>query len=782
MNKLCGLINWELESGPKSNFCNRFKFNYYETELVKNINSCDSYLVSFLLAKFRNNNKTEKQYYAYAFASMYFIPYINWIIKNAIEKNYKILYFMDKEGEFLKKITDEIIKINNINLKTKYIYVTEEILTEINEIEFNTEQKRNIIKKYLQQEINFSEKFAFIKYIGKDSMQECLTNLINEISEEKINIPYYYASSIYPTIENSIKYDFSINFKLLCFIDTIFLNLYYEDVEKYEIQENTIIPIINKKNIDEEFYDNLYYNIIEFYNDFNKLVLKDREKIERELFDFSLKYFNKNSNDKFITYNMGDLIVFDDNGKRNIYAPPIKIKDLFSEIFLNKSFKDKTQNIQMSLKRSSKRIKKYYIFKENCTLNASKKKNRRKKHIKKIKRKIKKKIFSYIMILLNRIFTLLYKLDENSVLFLSDVREELGGNLLFIYNKIPNQYNKLLYLKSDRRVRRSYKEKIKLLKDLSRSKYIILDDFSISISHLKVRRKQEIVQLWHGPGAFKTFGYSRIDKKNKYYLHRNYTKAIVTSEKIKWCYAEGFGMDEKNIYATGFPRTDIFFDEKYLKDTREKIYEQYPFIKNKKVILFAPTYRGKNLKVASYDFEQLDLEKIYQNLKDDYVFIFKWHPAIYNNLMLGKIKFDYSNYKDFYYDFSDYRDINDILLVTDILITDYSSVIFDYLLVNKPIVYFTYDLEEYESQRGLYFPFNDYIYGDVAYNCDQLIEAIKHENLDEDKRQKFNEQFMNACDGKSTDKVYDLIFGNNELKKNNEINKKTVNLTTAKKF
>ena len=118
------------------------------------------------------------------------------------------------------------------------------------------------------------------------------------------------------------------------------------------------------------------------------------------------------------------------------------------------------------------------------------------------------------MILLNRIFTLLYKLDENSVLFLSDVREELGGNLLFIYNKIPNQYNKLLYLKSDRRVRRSYKEKIKLLKDLSRSKYIILDDFSISISHLKVRRKQEIVQLWHGPGAFKTFGYSRIDKKN----------------------------------------------------------------------------------------------------------------------------------------------------------------------------------------------------------------------------------------------------------------------------
>ena len=359
-------------------------------------------------------------------------------------------------------------------------------------------------------------------------------------------------------------------------------------------------------------------------------------------------------------------------------------------------------------------------------------------------------------------FFMIIPLKKNKVLFLSDQRDVLGGNLKCLYDSVDKEkYNKVLILKANNLTKRSKKDVVKLLYHITTSKYILLDDWNKTICMITRRKKQEIVQLWHGPGAFKTFGFSRIDRSkkiNKYTMHRNYTKAIVTSDKIRWCYAEGFGMDILNVRATGFPRTDCFFDEKYVSNIKKSFYDEYKEFKNKKIILFAPTYRGVNLAKATYDFDKIDFDKMYNELKDDYILIVKWHPAIYDKIKLGKIKVDYSKYKDFIYDFSDKRDINDILLITDVLITDYSSVIFDYFLLDKPVIYYTYDLEEYKKERGLYYPFEDYVYGEITKNTNELIKAIKNPKMDEDKRDRFNDLFMKACDGKSTEKTYDYIF------------------------
>lgn len=385
--------------------------------------------------------------------------------------------------------------------------------------------------------------------------------------------------------------------------------------------------------------------------------------------------------------------------------------------------------------------------------------------MKKYLSKLKTATIIYVTRFINLILIIFTKLDDKKVLFLSDVRENLGGNLKVMYDYISDEeYTKIVCLKGDRRNKRSLKEKIQLTYHLTTSKYVLLDDFSNSVSCLIPRKNQEIVQLWHGPGAFKKMGFSRNDQKNtllsKYRHHRNYTKAIVTSPEIKWCFKEGFGMpDTAIIGATGYPRTDVFFDQKYKENVKNSFYKKYPKLKNKKMILFAPTYRGHNLPSATYDFEQLDLDMLYQKLKKDYVFVFKWHPAIYNNFQKGIIKnYDFSKYKDFFYDLSEYRDINDLLLACDTLITDYSSVIFDYVLLNKPVVYFTYDLKLYEEDRGLYFPFKDYVYGSIAQTSKELIDAIKDGKLMEDKRKKFTKQFMISCNGNCTKKTYDFIF------------------------
>ena len=161
-----------------------------------------------------------------------------------------------------------------------------------------------------------------------------------------------------------------------------------------------------------------------------------------------------------------------------------------------------------------------------------------------------------------------------------------------------------------------------------------MDDFYPIIYPLKLRKNTKLIQVWHAMGAFKTVGYSRMGKPggptSKSLTHKNYTAAITSSEAIRKNYAEAFDMDIEKVHAVGIPRTDIFFNQEYINNTKEKIYNKYPMLKNKKVILFAPTFRGNGQNSAYYDFSVINFNKIKVSLKDEYVFIIKLHPFIKN--------------------------------------------------------------------------------------------------------------------------------------------------------
>ena len=304
-------------------------------------------------------------------------------------------------------------------------------------------------------------------------------------------------------------------------------------------------------------------------------------------------------------------------------------------------------------------------------------------------------------------------------------------------------------------------------RDLTDSKYIILDDFFSLTSAMKLRKGQELVQLWHGCGAFKKFGFSRmntgdnIQNINKGY--RKYTKVAVTSETVRPCFAEAFDVPEKCVKAVGSPRTDMFFDRNETAEARERVYKAFPDLRDKKVVLVAPTYRGRKVEDAHYDFEQLGLDFLAGCLGNKYHIITKWHPALYSNMMRGICEspvlsgYDEKNAK--ITDVSAYGDINDLLTVADVLVTDFSSVIFDYFLLDKPVVYFIYDRENYQENRGLYFDFKDYLYGEVAFDRKSLAAAIKAEKTCKSSRHAFKEKFMKSCDGRSTERVIEWVFG-----------------------
>lgn len=369
-------------------------------------------------------------------------------------------------------------------------------------------------------------------------------------------------------------------------------------------------------------------------------------------------------------------------------------------------------------------------------------------------------------ILLNKLYGATCKLQDNKAMFISDVRSEIGGNLEYVADnmKASGKYEVVGFFKADRRNWSSFGEFSKMVRDMSTSKYIFLEDYYRYTSYFTVRPGQEIVQLWHGPGAFKKFGYSRIEGSENIRIHkgyRKYTKVITSSEAIRENYAEAFGVSMDKTAATGIPRTDLFFDEKYIADTRTRLLAKYPELAGKKVVLYAPTYRGTRADDAAFDAEKLPLDFIYDKLKDEnVVFVFKWHPAIYSNIARGDVKsYDLAKYNGFYMDLSAEREINDLLMITDVLITDYSSVIFDYYITGNPIVFYAYDLDTYYNGRSFYYPYEDYLFGPLVTEPEGLAEAIINADACEDKRAAFGEKFMSACDGTATAKTVAWVCG-----------------------
>lgn len=370
------------------------------------------------------------------------------------------------------------------------------------------------------------------------------------------------------------------------------------------------------------------------------------------------------------------------------------------------------------------------------------------------------KIRQFVYIVLYKICCLIYEQDKDKVLFLSASRDTLTGNFDFVYKELKKRkkYDIDVMLKSNLKVRYTIRQKLRLVYLIATSKYIFLDDFYPMIYALKLRKNTELIQLWHAMGAFKRVGYSRgrkIGAPVKHSLtHKNYTGAIVSSEYIRKDYAEAFGISIDKVQALGIPRTDIFFDKKYGKKAIKELYSKYPQLKGKKVILFAPTFRGNGQKAAHYNFDWVDFEELKKNFSRDYVCIIKLHPFIKN-----RPEYDF-NSDSFYLDLTSNREINDLLFVTDLLITDYSSVIFEYSFFKKPVIFYVPDLDDYRNSRDFYYPLDKYTYGDVVMDFNSLIKSIRNNTVNLNKLNEFHKYFCSACDGKSTKRVIDYYMNN----------------------
>ena len=339
---------------------------------------------------------------------------------------------------------------------------------------------------------------------------------------------------------------------------------------------------------------------------------------------------------------------------------------------------------------------------------------------------------------------------NNRISFIIDSRESFKGNLDYIKKEFEKRGNFEFSF--------FYKDKLSLssFKKLATSKYVFLNDNFFPLAFMNFKRDTKVIQLWHAPGASKKFGGSvaspdEIEMLLK--IGENTDYLISSSKNIEDYYSEAFQIDKEKIKALGLPRLDYYFENHDLNKIKSDFCKKYNVESNKKIILYAPTFRDEKKYNNVLNF--LDLKKFNDVLGDEYVLALRLHPKIRD------FYDDAIESSENYIDCSNYPSEQELMMISDVLITDYSSIMIEFAILDKPILFFVYDLDNYLStERGFYYDFKKTVPGKLVYNSDELIDAINNEDFDKDKMTSFVKTQFDVIDGKSSKRVVDFLLNN----------------------
>lgn len=338
------------------------------------------------------------------------------------------------------------------------------------------------------------------------------------------------------------------------------------------------------------------------------------------------------------------------------------------------------------------------------------------------------------------------------VLFLSDSRADFSGNFAFLRDEIRRQdagAHIVGIFKPRLRARRPLTDLVRLPWEMARAQTIVLDDFYPLVYPLSLRPETRLLQVWHAAGAFKKVGWSRVGLPGGplpgSLAHRNYTDVTVSSDAVRADYAEAFGVESHRVHALGVPRTDVFFDAAHVATTSQRIRARYGIAADSRIALFAPTFRGNGQLTATYDMTSVPWRSLAESLGEGWTVLVKMHPFV------SRLSADLPAVPGIV-DVSAERELNDLMMAADVLVTDYSSAIFEFALLDRPLVFFCPDLESYAAERDFYHPFSEYIAGPLVTTGADLADAIRTARVGSDTRA-FRERFMSACDGRSSERI-----------------------------
>lgn len=377
-----------------------------------------------------------------------------------------------------------------------------------------------------------------------------------------------------------------------------------------------------------------------------------------------------------------------------------------------------------------------------------------------------------LVIVLYHIMCHVCPVKQNRIVFDSNLGKSYAGNPKYIYEHLmKNGYDLVwdcVWFYEDNPYNIPGKSKqvqygrLRYLYYMATAKIWIFD--SRQPEFLVRRKGTYYIQTWHGTPLKKLaldmddvfmVGERDIDTYKKHFRKNVGTWDYLISQNpfSSETFRRAFDF-KKEMLEYGYPRNDILFlenSEEGMKRYRQKL--GLPL--DKKVILYAPTWRDDEFSEDDkYSFRpRISFEQLQKELGDEYVMIVKYHYLIMDAV-------DWSPYEGFVYHFDHSRDIAELFLVSDILITDYSSVMFDYSILKRPMFFYAYDLNKYENElRGFYFSYTEEMPGPISTTTEELVRDIQSYDAKayEEQYKKFNEKYNCLDDGKSSERVLNLM-------------------------
>lgn len=299
---------------------------------------------------------------------------------------------------------------------------------------------------------------------------------------------------------------------------------------------------------------------------------------------------------------------------------------------------------------------------------------------------------------------------------------------------------------------------------LARSKYWISN--CKLPEYLTKKKDQVYLQTWHGTPLKRlahdilvpkgtTFYRSKVNEEKMHQSYdtdvARYNYMVSPSRFTTEVFQSAFQIDCERLIETGYPRNDCLstVTSKQIIDIKEK----YNIPKDKKVILYAPTWRDNSYNAKGYTFSLTVNFSLWKELLgDEYVVVFKPHYLIVNT-------FDKEKYLGFVYFMDAASEISELYVISDLLVTDYSSVFYDYAILKKPMYFYMYDLESYQKElRGFYIDIYHDLPGKVIVIEKELLLAIKNNTYNYQCLETFNQRFNNQEDGNASKRVIDIVF------------------------
>lgn len=816
-------------------------FNDIQKNMVKYLGTYDGYKVAALQARMYQNAVFEKDEFVASYIVLCMVPYVDWVLRDAIRRGYQTLYFISRDGHPLKRIADAIIKERELQIKTKYIYASRRawripsFIEEVDEgfwlpygnfadllskeklframdldektfrkffpsidpdgIDFlnkksinslieifkdskeyndylleTAKKERVLVSGYLKQEIDASEKFAVVEYYGRGFTQDCMVNLWQDIVGEKVEVPFYYSRSVLPTLGKAVRYNFTTNPAKQYFLEGVFANMPYKSVEKYEIKDGRIVPVIVPIQCDENLYDSMERILPEFAAKYAALELEHPEDTDRLLYDFALDFYQDNLTHELFTENIGALV---DSvslyGKKREYAPAYTMEDL--QKFANKEMTRGqgviTTSITMSAARTSGTVREKYCELYQILPGDSLASGRVLSEKELEENRIFKKKYEELTEIAQK-YKILYdeateKLEvQNKILFVTNGKTLERSNTQRVLERLEavgHMEIKTICME------RTHMTAEQIVSELATAKFLVVSHPIVVFCKIALRVETKEILL--NSVAFPLYNQQLAVKyflkwKRKYFMlsGKNDVSVLqIPSERLEGRFRRNYCRSVKaNCSLRGCCSTDIYFEAGEMKRARNELVEQFPEAKRKKVILYMPTVRMR--KGCSEWISMLDMDVLQKLIGEEYVVVINFNMQQLRGEYRNRIEipgFSKMINRDF--------DLRRLMMAADVIVGDYRDTFFESAMLDKPVYFTVGDYEEQIKSGNMDAgkEFDEYIFGPVVSTALDLAGELKKvKTYDYQKMKKFRKEMFTDCDGKSTERVIDYLLGNEE--------------------